>query len=265
MQIIKSSFYYIRSIFSLISGFENPFQIIQFFLFLGSNSAKNTQVCLKEKPVTFHIRNAMDIWSIKETFLDDFYHFAKFQKPVIGTIIDIGAGIGEFAIQAAIACPSCRVIGFEPFTESFDYFQRNTAKNSLTNVTAVQAAVSSVPGSMVMDTSSGNPLQFRAQSGISSELSVKTVLLMQYLNDESIDSVDILKLDCEGGEFDILLPLSVNDLSRFYRIVMEYHDALTMHNHIELVQLLENANFKVEVVPNLIHHEIGYIYAQLAH
>jgi FkbM family methyltransferase len=262
MQIIKSAIYYIRSIFTLISGFENPFQIIQFFLFPGSISAKNTQVCLKEKPVTFYIRNAMDIWSIKETFLDDFYNFVKFQKPVIGTIIDIGAGIGEFAIQAAIACPACRVIGFEPFTESFYYFQRNAAENSLTNVTPVQAAVSSVPGSLVMDTSSGNPLQFRAQSGISSELSVKTILLMKYLNDEAIDSVDILKLDCEGGEFDILLPLSVSDLIRFDRIVMEYHDGLTKHNHNELVQLLEKAQFKVEVVPNFVHDDIGYIYAQ---
>jgi FkbM family methyltransferase len=265
MQIIKSGLYYIRSIFSLIRGFENPFQIIQFFLFPGSISAKNTKICLKEKPVTFHIRNAMDIWSIKETFLDDFYHFVKFQKPVNGTIIDIGAGIGEFAIQAAVACPDCRVIGFEPFQESFDYFRRNAADNSLKNVTAVQAAVSSIPGSLVLDTSSGNPLQFRAQSGISSESSVKTVLLIQYLNDETIDSVDILKLDCEGGEFDILLPLSINDLIRFNRIVMEYHDGLTKHNHNELVQLLEKANFKVEVVLNLVHHDIGYIYAQRVH
>ena len=206
----------------------------------------------------------MDVWSIKETFLDDFYRFEQSARPAKPTIIDIGAGIGEFTIQAAAACPSGKVYGFEPFPESLSFFERNIELNGLKNVVPVGAAVTSVPGNLVMDTSSGNPLQFRMQTGKPEEqsTSVKTIALMDFLDQEAIKKCDILKLDCEGGEYDILLPLSNKDLVRFERIVMEYHDSLTVHKHQELVDLLKSAGFRVEIVPNQVHSDLGYIYAQ---
>jgi FkbM family methyltransferase len=206
----------------------------------------------------------MDVWSIKETFLDDFYHLNQNAPFHNGTIIDIGAGIGEFAIQAAAACPDCRIIGFEPFPESFDLFNKNTIENGLNNVTTVKAAVTSVAGNLVMDTSTGNPLQYRMQSdtSISSEISIKTITLVEYLYQQGIQKCDLLKLDCEGGEYDILLPLSKTDLHIFGRIVMEFHDSLTPHSHHELVNLLNSAGFRVHIVPNKVHSDLGYIYAQ---
>ncbi len=206
----------------------------------------------------------MDVWSIKETFIDDFYHFARESKPDEGVIIDIGAGIGEFAIQAAHECPTCRVFGFEPFPESVEFFERNINANSLTNVQAISAAVSSIPGNMVLDTSSGNPLQFRTQLGDVDGSTVKTMQLMDFLKSQKIDEVEIIKLDCEGGEYDILLPLTKEDLRCFKRIVMEYHDGLTSHNHSEIIKHLADSGFTVQEQPNSVHSYIGYIYAQRA-
>lgn len=262
MTAFKRELYYIRSIFSLLGGFSNPFLILGIFLSTKSKSTEGKFVRLNKSGLIFNIRGPMDIWSIKETFLDDFYHFESSKKPEHGTILDIGAGIGEFAIQAAAACPDCRVIGFEPFPQSCDFFMKNISVNSLTNVTAVSAAVSSKPGMLVMDVSSGNPLQFKTQSGIISENSVETIQLMHYLDNNAIDSVDLLKLDCEGGEYDILLPLAESEISRIKRIVMEYHDGLTQHNHLEIIEKLKKAGFSMEVVPNIVHDNIGYIYAQ---
>jgi FkbM family methyltransferase len=264
MTEFKRERYYIKSIFSLLGGFSNPFLILKIFLSGKSEVPEGTAVRLKMSGLVFNVRGPMDIWSIKETFLDDFYHFESSQKPEHGTILDIGAGIGEFAIQAAAACPDCKVIGFEPFPQSCDYFRKNISINSLANVTAVSAAVSSKPGALVMDVSSGNPLQFKTQSGRSSENAVETIQLINYLDNNAITSVDLLKLDCEGGEFDILLPLSESELSRIKRIVMEYHDGLTQHNHSEITQKLKKAGFSVEVIPNIVHDNIGYIYAQHA-
>jgi FkbM family methyltransferase len=206
----------------------------------------------------------MDVWSIKETFLDDFYHLNQNTPIHNGTIIDIGAGIGEFAIQAAAACPDCRIIGFEPFPESFDLFNKNTIENGLNNVTSVKAAVTSDAGNLVMDTSTGNPLQYRMQSDPSkrSERSIKAIALVEYLNQQGIQKCNLLKLDCEGGEYNILLPLSKEELNRFDRIVMEYHDSLTPHTHHELVNHLNSAGFRLNIVPNKVHSDLGYIYAQ---
>jgi FkbM family methyltransferase len=263
MQIISKVLYYSRSIFSILSGFQNPIYLGSTFLGFQRDKAKEKLVKLRKNDVFFYVRNVMDIWSIKETFIDDFYHFENSSKPRTGVIIDIGAGIGEFTIQSAKACPDCRVYGFEPFTESFDYLVKNSELNSLKNIFPVAAAVSSLPGTMVLDTTSGNPLQFRMKVGTPTESSIKTVLLMDFLNEQSIDDVELIKLDCEGGEFDILLPLSKEDLIRLKRIVMEYHDSLTTHNHSELVRHLVNAGFTVETVANIVYDDIGYIYAQL--
>jgi FkbM family methyltransferase len=264
MTAFKRERYYIKSIFSLLGGFSKPLRILGIFLSGKTKSPEGASVRLKESGLVFDIRGPMDVWSIKETFLDDFYHFASFPKPEHGIIIDIGAGIGEFAIQAAAACPDCQVIGFEPFAQSCEYFRKNISSNSLSNVTAVSAAVSSKPGSLVMDVSSGNPLQFKTQSGSASENTVETIQLIHYLDDNAIAAIDLLKLDCEGGEYDILLPLSENELLRIKRIVMEYHDGLTEHNHSEITEKLEKTGFTVEVLPNIVHDNIGYIYAQHA-
>jgi FkbM family methyltransferase len=262
MQIISTVNYYIRSVFSLLTGFKKPIQVISEFLgFSGKNSVTKL-VQLKSSGILFHVRNAMDIWSIKETFLDDFYHFEKSIKPKKGVIIDIGAGIGEFTIQTAKACLECKVFGFEPFPESFDYLVKNLETNTIKNIVPIPAAVTSLPGAMVLDTSSGNPLQFRMQAGILTDSPTKTILLMDFLRENSISNVELLKLDCEGGEFDILLPLQRNDLIRFKTIVLEYHDSLTSHNHHELVQLLKDAGFDVETKHNTVHSDLGYIYAQ---
>jgi FkbM family methyltransferase len=254
--------YYIHSFISILRGFYHPYQVLGSLLDISGNSGKSGTVKLKNSGVTFCIRNGMDVWSIKESFLDDFYRLNETSLEELNVILDIGAGIGEFAIQAGSKCPHSIIYGFEPFPESFSMFQKNIEANELMNIYPVEAAVSSIPGNLMMDTSSGNPLQYSAQISSQTGIPVETTLLLNFIKQHDIDKVDLLKMDCEGGEFAILLPLSYQELSKFRRIVMEYHDSITSHHHDELVTHLKNGGFSVEVKPNVVHDDIGYIYAQ---
>ena len=132
-------------------------------------------------------------------------------------------------------------------------------------MTAVDAAIASVSGNFSIDTSSGNPLKYRMQtSEVSNQTKkIRTTQLIDYMDQQGIHFCDILKLDCEGGEYDILLSLSTSTLIRFKKIVIEYHDALTIHNHNELVEKLTVAGFQVDVVSNQVHADLGYIYARI--
>ncbi|NMB54384.1 MAG: FkbM family methyltransferase [Leptolinea sp.] len=254
--------YYFHSIVSIVRGFYHPYRVLVSLLDISGNSGIHGTVKLKNSGVTFSIRNGMDVWSIKESFLDDFYRLNETSPESLNVILDIGAGIGEFAIQAGSKCPHSRIYGFEPFPESFSMFQKNIDCNGLTNIYPVGAAVSSIPGNLVMDTSSGNPLQYSAQNDSQTGIPVSTIVLLDFIKQHDIETVDLLKMDCEGGEFAILLPLSNQELSRFKRIVMEYHDSITSHHHDELLSHLKNGGFSVEVKPNVVHDDIGYIYAQ---
>ncbi len=259
MRILHCAIYYLKSLFSILFKFSPAYKIISVILFPNK---KIHEIQLKDYKVSFHVRSIMDIWSIKETFVDDFYRFNNTKLQDNPVIVDIGAGIGEFAIRAGAAFPGHRVIGFEPYNESFCYFQKNISLNGLTNVTPVEAAVSSLPGNLTIDISSGNPLQFRTVANGQIESKVNTVALIPYLDEHKIATIDVLKIDCEGGEYDILLPLKKHDLERIKFITMEYHEGLSPHNHHELHQHLEAAGFSVTCVPNIVHERIGYIYAK---
>ena len=71
----------------------------------------------------------------------------------------------------------------------------------------------------------------------------------------------MLKLDCEGAEYNILFGAPDETLKRIRRIVMEYHDSLTSHTHRDLVKFLSEKGFHVQVTPNYVHDDLGYLYA----
>jgi len=79
---------------------------------------------------------------------------------------------------------------------------------------------------------------------------------------DSVDSIiDLLKLDCEGAEYAILMGASAESLARVQRIIMEYHDLDAEHEHTRLVHFLEGNGFSVRLHANPVHAEIGYLYA----
>jgi hypothetical protein len=53
---------------------------------------------------------------------------------------------------------------------------------------------------------------------------VAGISLGQLLRDHGVESVDLLKIDCEGGEYLILESTPADVLSRIRNIVFEYHD-----------------------------------------
>ena len=62
--------------------------------------------------------------------------------PPTGVAIDIGAGYGCFSILFAAAYPGWKIWSFEPHPEFFAALERNIAQSKLTNIVAVNLAVS---------------------------------------------------------------------------------------------------------------------------
>ena len=56
----------------------------------------------------------MDIWSIKETFIDRFYTKYGCELGKDWTIVDIGAAIGEFSLYAAVKTPARASLPMSP-------------------------------------------------------------------------------------------------------------------------------------------------------
>jgi FkbM family methyltransferase len=249
--------YYLRSIPLMLHGFANWTSIP---LALASRRG----LIIRLSGLQFFYRSALDVWTIKETCLDDLYRLAARPIRARGTVIDIGAGLGDFAIMAAKQYPQARVLAFEPFPESAALCRRNIALNQATNVALFEEAIGQQSGSLALDVSSADSVQHSTArtTGGSGTLAVATITLADVFAEQSIDRCDLLKLDCEGAEFEILLSLDQSLLARIDRISMEYHDSITPYSHTALIGFLEREGFTVQRVANPVHADLGYLYAQ---
>lgn len=263
--IARKYVYYFISIFELLFGFENPILIIRIILNLIQPGIKTIR--LRKHGLQFRVRGAMDVWSIKETFLDRFYE--KYGYPIQSgwKIIDIGAGTGEYTLYAATALtqPRGQVFAFEPFPESFLLMHENLQLNKLQNVRVFNEAIGAETGELGLDLAGGEPLQFQSHHkkdiDVGTSLRVKSLSLADVLKKIELESCDLLKLDCEGAEYTILFATLPSTLEHIKRIIMEYHDNITQYTHLDLVRFLEERGFQVEAFPNPVHSHLGYLRA----
>lgn len=258
--------YYLKSIITLLTKFENPWLMVHMFTGMGGAGIK--QVKMKENGLSFYVRGPMDVWCLKETYLDRFYEIYGVKLQDGWTVVDIGAGLGDYSILAAHHFPNNQVYAFEPFKESFTLLERNLTTNHINNVQIFQQAVGRT-GALILDLSGGEPLQIQsrqAQAEVGNAqkertIEVTSLSLNEVFVQNGIRRCDLLKMDCEGAEYDILLNAKPEAIERIQHLVLEYHEGIEGHSYRELVDHLQGQGFTVRLSPNPVHAHLGYLYA----
>jgi FkbM family methyltransferase len=254
--------YYLSSIPTLLFKIRRPQTVIG--AFLGLSARRPFQIRLADG-TRFFVRNALDIWLVKENCLDGDYERGEVPIRNGWTVVDIGAGLGEFAVWVARRHPKSIVYAFEPLPESFALLVENVRLNGLSNVRPIQKAVFAAEGMVRLHAPSGLAGQHRrAAAGskpASGAIEADATTLDRALEDLPIDTCDFLKIDCEGAEYEILFSAPAATLERVRHIAMEYHEGVTEHSHDELARFLESKGFRVRTRPNPAHREIGFLFA----
>lgn len=262
MRLIRKYTYYFASILRLLTGFKNPSLILS--VFLGKKAVEPRTARLRHGPA-FRVRGAMDVWSIKETFLDRFYERCGFVIQPGWTVIDVGAGLGDFTLFAA-QVKGTSVFAYEPFPDSAKLLGENVALNKMENIHVSPEAVSSIQGSLLLDLAGGEPLQIKSHNTPVTQpdhqISVKARSLMGILDSLGESPCNLLKLDCEGAEYDILIKSPPETLAKIERIVMETHDGVTEYSHQDLAEYLMTLGFNVQTFANPVHKNLGYLRAE---
>lgn len=184
--------------------------------------------------VTYRLRNGLDmtvrsasgdVSILYETWVLDSYSPPEFHLPPDAIVLDVGAHVGTFAVRAAHESPRGHVYAFEPTSENSALLRENIARNRLTNLTVVQAAVGAKPGRATIaldDANTGMHSLYASTSGKRAE-EVEVVTLDDVIDERKLHRVDLLKLDCEGAEYDIILGASRTTLALIQRLAVEYH------------------------------------------
>lgn len=162
-----------------------------------------TQLCFRGGP-TFSIRDAdTAAHTFREIFIEDHYKRKLLKGGQI--ILDVGANIGLFSYQARVASPDARIHAFEADPSTFKILKTNL---ETCDVTCHNLAVSDYEGTMDFYSSetSGWSSKYPTLGAKSAKhVTVQAIRLSTFMRQECIKQIDYLKIDIEGGEFDMLL------------------------------------------------------------
>ncbi|MGI6250742.1 MAG: FkbM family methyltransferase [Anaerolineaceae bacterium] len=257
---MRKQLYYFKSIFTLLGGIKNWTEVIRLFLQRGKGSPMLLR--LKTPKLEVQVRGKMDAWSVKETLLDRLYQKYGCEVQPGWIVVDIGAAIGEFPLE--VASIACKVFAFEPNPESLSILRENMRRNGINNVDSYPLGVWNSAGRMQLSLPQGEPLQAQTvenDSSAAQQESFETVTLGDVVEDYVRGKVDLLKMDCEGAEYPILLNTGTEILAKIDRVIMEYHDLDNERNHAVLHAFFEAKGYKVRRTENPVHSNIGYLFA----
>jgi FkbM family methyltransferase len=173
-------------------------------------------------------KNYGDAMTVSELFVSDCYvRDLAHPLPDNPVVIDIGGFIGDFALYAVKRLNARRVIVCEPSPKNWALLLKNIANNGYEDrIQPVNKAVTD-GRNLMMNIDAPDEYQCMVSGYCTSGQplsSVPGISLGDLLRDHAIESVDLLKIDCEGGEYEILESSSTEVLRRIRNIVFEFHD-----------------------------------------
>jgi FkbM family methyltransferase len=186
----------------------NPFKSIVFF---GSSLAKlkyPLEVSINGQRTTIR-PGTEDFGVVMECLSGEFEKAIQAASPLrYGLIIDAGGYIGTGAVAFARAFPDARVVTIEPSRDNFKILCRNVS--AYPNITVINKALGRSEGSISLVSRGTGEWGFSivqtptdcASPRMLHDVEITTIPAI--LKEFQKDGIDLLKLDIEGGEYDLL-------------------------------------------------------------
>lgn len=176
---------------------------------------------------------------------DNFFSRVPEYQPKEGhVIIDIGAHIGTFSLLSSSKIGSGMVYAIEASEDSFNLLRINFALNKRANISAHHLALADKEGTCTLYHAIGNWAHSTVKKHSRSKETVKSCTLSAFFERYQINECHFMKLNCEGGEFPILLSTPNNVLQRIGTILVRYHCDLWRNNtENDLISHLESSGF----------------------
>lgn len=172
--------------------------------------------------------------AIDEIINNDEYFLSKFTN-LKGNIIDIGANNGLATIILSKQNPQATIYSFEPNIELIKIIQLNIESNNLNNVKLFNLAVTG-PDKKTIELvlndwmSGANSTHSKIEQfnehwrTTTKKHVVECISLDEIIESNGITSIDFLKIDCEGAEYEILYNSNHFKNNIVKNMVGEFHD-----------------------------------------
>lgn len=173
---------------------------------------------------------------LREIWVRECYSKHGFLRiPEGGTVVDLGANLGNFTMMALAANPTARVIAVEPGRD----FCRSIEEVARINGFGDRLELCNAFVGLFTD------VQTRDEAGDPQYRGTPALAEKDFLDRYGIERIDFLKCDIEGSEYFMLSPES-RLLDTTDRLAIELH--LTGGRPEDLLALIERKGFKIQAI-----------------
>jgi len=169
----------------------------------------------------------------------------------VDTIVDVGANVGFFSLAARAHYRTATIHAYEPNPRVLPLLRANT---SGLDIQIFSEALGNASGSVIVEDPGASNAARTRRSPLQTEI---TQITLETAVQRVGGTIDLLKLDCEGTEWEILA--NAGSLGAVRNIRMEYH-LFDGRSYSQILDLLSDAGFQVFHVGNQ-YEENGIIWA----
>lgn len=207
----------------------------KYFVLLLKNGLK-----VKMRTNSTDLQAFVNVWILEE-YKEDGFEIGKND-----VVIDIGAHIGLFTLYASQFCRNGLIYAFEPFKDNWDLFRENMQINNLTNINVLNCAVAGKKEKIRIYEDSKDDAAHSMYGDGDNFSEIEAVTISDIIDTQHITKCDLLKLDCEGAEYEIIKSIPREYFSKIEKICLEYHLADSKpHLLDELKETLRGSNYKL--------------------
>ena len=229
----------INRYFRLFKHIANP---TEYIVRKGERHQRNLAFVTKPLPVHFLV-SAPLYQVFKELFMADVYEIDALVKtlPANPVVIDIGANAGFFAIQLLSKIDRATLYAYEPMPANVATLRHTLQQNPRLqqSVRLFQMAVTGQPLDhldLFAEAEENSQVVASMFAGFNEnntqKITVPCITLTDIIKENDLHSIDLLKVDCEGSEYDIFYHTAPELIQRVARMVIEVHDVDKDRNNI---------------------------------
>ncbi len=225
-------------------------------------------VKLGKSSLNFFLSSDADESVFHEIFTDrDYKILDENIRMAKSCILDIGAHIGLFSVYAAVLNPTVKIFSFEPSQENFSLMKENLRMNQVKNVVSKNVAIGGNTGlkNLYLSCDSHNHSFVKYVENMK-ETKVPVFSLENVFSKlvfkSGFPKCDLVKMDCEGAEFEILASCSKDLLKKIDVFYIEYHEYLPEMRKEILKKILECNGFSVRITKSSYDNRMGFVLAK---
>ena len=211
------------------------------------------QIIYNKIPVKIIIHSDADDSVFNEIFVErEYKDLESTIKNANNQIIDVGGHIGIFSIYARTLNPNVPILTFEPENENYKNLKENLKLNHIKNIKTKNLAISDKQGQVTLYLSEDSHNHSLIKKSEKTQITQTTTL-------EKIikTPTDLIKMDCEGAEFEIIESTPLKTLRLIKNFYIEYH----IKDPKSITKKLQKAGFRAETSPSRYDASMGIIQA----